>query len=44
MAGEAGEYCFKDDEENQVYMSWNNGSYEVKQLTGTINYKVIDKL
>ena len=44
MAGEAGEYCFKDDEENQVYMSWNNGSYEVKQLTGTISYKVIDKL
>ena len=44
MAGEVGEYHFADDEENEIYLCWNNGSYKVNQMTGNINYKVLDKL
>ena len=43
ITGAVGEYHFKDDENNELYIKWSNGSYEIDRISGNVDIKVIKR-
>ena len=43
ITGPEGEYHFRDEEKNELYIQWRNGSYQVEQIAGKLDIKIIEK-
>ncbi len=41
ITGEEGEYHYSDDENHEILIKWENGSYNIKRILGDANLKVI---
>ncbi|SHO47359.1 glycoside hydrolase family 31 protein [Anaerocolumna xylanovorans] len=41
VTGEKGEYHFRDDENNEILLSWKNKEYRAERVSGNAEFKVI---